>query len=376
VTSQKTDIAIVGAGIVGLSHAIAAAKKGLNVTVFESNQRVVGASIRNFGMIWPIGQPEGKLRQRALRSREIWLEIAPKAGIDIETSGSLHLAYREDELAVLEEFVSTQAQSELKIALISATEVAKKSPAAITEGLLGALWSEAETIVNPRQALWKLPQFLADTYNIQFQFGKVVTEINRPHLLAGGDRWQAEQILICSGSDFETLYPQIFADLPITKSKLQMLSTGPQPDGWRLGASLCGGLTLTHYEAFAHCHSLAALKDRIQLETPHFPQWHIHVMVSQNASGQLIIGDSHEYGLNPEPFDREELNIYILDYLQKMARFPSIAIAERWNGVYAKLPGKTELILKPETGVTIVNALGGAGMTLSFGLAEEMFANI
>ncbi len=373
-TIHKTDLAIVGAGIVGLSLAIAAAKLGLRVTVFERNQRVVGASIRNFGMIWPIGQPEGKLRQRALRSREIWLEIAPKAGIDIETSGSLHLAYREDELAVLEEFISSQMPSEHKTALISAAEVAQKSPAAITDGLLGALWSETETIVDPRQAMWKLPDFLAHTYGIQFQFGKVVTETNHPDLLAGGDRWQAEQILICSGSDFETLYPKIFAEVPITKSKLQMLRTAPQPQGWRLGASLCGGLTLTHYESFAHCQSLAALKDRIAQETPHFPQWHIHVMVSQNAAGELTIGDSHEYGLNPEPFDREEINIYILDYLQKMARFPSIAIAERWQGVYAKLPGKTELIVKPESGVTIVNALGGAGMTLSLGLAEEAIA--
>ena len=366
---NQTDVIVVGAGIVGLAHALAAAKRGLRVMVFERNPAAIGASIRNFGMIWPIGQPFGELYDRALQTRAIWTEVAAAAGIAIEPCGSLHLAYRPDELAVLEEFVAT-AQTDAA-ALLTPAEVAEKSPAAIATGLLGALWSNTEMTIDPREAIRKLPDYLTQTYGVEFKFGTVVTAIDHPIVVAGGAEYRGDRIFVCSGADFETLYPDRYQASGITKVKLQMMRTAPQPN-WRLGASLCGGLTLTHYASFAHCPSLNALKTRIADETPHFPEWGIHVMVSQNASGELVIGDSHEYGWNPTPFDQAQLNHYILDYLKGFAAVPSFEIAEMWHGIYAKLPGQVEWIDRPQSGVTIVNALGGAGMTLSFGLAEAV----
>lgn len=369
-TVNRADVAIVGAGIVGLAHAIAAAKRGHRVVVFERNPYAVGASIRNFGMIWPIGQPNGSLLERALRARARWQEIAPQAGFHLDPCGSLHLAYRPDELAVLEEFVAQREGNTVR--LLTPAEVAAVSPAAVTDGLQGALWSSTEIIVDPRQVLRTLPGWLQETYGVTCKFGTAVTAIHPPSLTAGTEQWAADQIFVCSGADFETLYPDIYAASPITKVKLQMLRTVPQPDGFRIGPALCGGLTLTHYGAFADCPSLSALKTRIEAETPHFPRWGIHVMMSQNALGELVLGDTHEYGWNPEPFDKAWLNQYILDYLRGFAQVPSLQIAETWHGVYAKLPGQTEFVAHPEPGVTIVNALSGAGMTLSFGLAEEV----
>lgn len=374
-TKNSTEIAIIGAGIVGLAHALAAAKRGFKVTVFERNLAAVGASIRNFGMVWPIGQPAGKLRDRALRSRDIWIEIAEKAGLYLDRTGSLLPVYRQDELAVLEEFIATNTAEET-IALINAEEVAKKSTAIITDGLLGALWSSTEMTVDPREVIQKLPAFLADNYSLEFQFGQAVTTISYPKFQVGNQTWTADQIIVCSGADFETLYPGLYIESGITKVKLQMMRTIPQPDHWRLGPALCAGLTLTHYASFSHCQTLETLKKRIEIETPYFPQWGIHVMVSQNGVGELILGDSHEYGLNPDPYDRMEINNYVLDYLRKFAQFPSLEIAEVWHGIYAKLPGKTEFIAELEPNVMVVNALSGAGMTLSFGLAEENIAKL
>ena len=75
------------------------------------------------------------------------------------------------------------------------------------------------------------------------------------------------------------------------------------------------------------------------------------------------------------PFDREDINEAILTYLRTFAVVPTLAVAERWHGVYPKMKdGRSELIAEVAPSVWVVNGLGGAGMTLSFGLAEEVVA--
>src|SRR3978361_2132862 len=96
---------IIGAGIVGLAAARALAVRGYKITVFERNDQAVGASIRNFGMIWPIGQQTGPLFDRAMLSRSIWKQVCTEANIWHNEIGSLHLAYHDDELQVIAEYV-------------------------------------------------------------------------------------------------------------------------------------------------------------------------------------------------------------------------------------------------------------------------------
>jgi FAD dependent oxidoreductase TIGR03364 len=210
-------------------------------------------------------------------------------------------------------------------------------------------------------------------YGVDFYFNSVITEVDFPYAYTFEEEFRAhEQIYICSGADFETLYPSVFKQSGITKCKLQMLSTVSQGEDFNMGAMLCGGLTLRHYASFQHCPTLPALSARFDTEEPRYKEYGIHVLLSQNSWGELIIGDSHEYGLTLDPFDKEEINDLILNYLKTFAHIPDLSIADRWHGIYPKLQGETEFVYQPDEGVTIVNALSGAGMTLSFGLAREI----
>ena len=76
---QEFDLAIVGAGIVGLAHALAAVRRGLSVVVIDRDAQANGASVRNFGFITVSGQERGQVWRRAMRSRDIWREVAGPA---------------------------------------------------------------------------------------------------------------------------------------------------------------------------------------------------------------------------------------------------------------------------------------------------------
>ena len=154
-----------------------------------------------------------------------------------------------------------------------------------------------------------------------------------------------------------------------------MLKAVPEKP-FNLGPTLCAGLTLRHYAAFAKCPSLTKVDNRYDQELDAYKKHGVHVLLAQNNSGELIIGDSHHYSKTVEPFDREEVNRIILDYLNSFVDLGKLTITERWHGVYPKVQGNTNLVVEPEPGVTIVNGLGGAGMTLSFGLAEEHIAKL
>jgi FAD dependent oxidoreductase TIGR03364 len=367
---------IIGAGIVGLATARALAIRGYKVTVFERNERAVGASIRNFGMIWPIGQATGPLFERAMLSRSIWKEICIEAKIWHDEAGSLHLAYHDDELEVITEYVEANQQYR-DCSLLNPKQALKKSPAVNTDGLKGALWSGEEMIVESRVAIGQVAKYLAEKYDVEFYWNTAITQIDYPKVISGNQRWEADEIFVCSGADFETLYPGVFQDTLITKCKLQMMRLVSQPDEWRIGPSLCGGLSMIHYPGFQAAKSLPALRKRYEGQYAEYLKWGIHVMVSQNGSGELTIGDSHEYGLVHDPFDKEFINGMITAYLHTFANFKDWKLMQSWHGIYPKMTnGQTELIVEIAPGVTVINGMGGNGMTLSFGLCEEYIGKV
>jgi glycine/D-amino acid oxidase-like deaminating enzyme len=77
ISSQtKFDLAVVGAGILGLSCALAAVRRNLKVVVIERSTHARGASVRNFGLITVTGQDPGTVWPLARRTRDVVSRLA------------------------------------------------------------------------------------------------------------------------------------------------------------------------------------------------------------------------------------------------------------------------------------------------------------
>jgi D-hydroxyproline dehydrogenase subunit beta len=370
----RYDDAVVGAGILGLAHAYQLARRGRRVVVLERHPRATGASIRNFGMLWPIGQPFGPMRALARASLQVWLEVLASGGFWHERAGSLHLAYRDDEAHVLKEFAQESRTHGEVVELLSPTQVRARSATVKRVGLQLALWSRDEVCVDPREVVAGMPQWLQRDYAVDFHFGCHVTAVSLPDVRSGERTWSAQRLWLCCGDQLDTLYARQIAECGLARCKLQMMRSLPGDNAWRIGPMLAAGLTLRHYDSFRDCNSLPALKQRIARESPWYDRYGIHVLVSQNGHGELTIGDSHEYDAAIEPFDKAEIDEWILAYLKTFLDAPELRIASRWNGTYVKHSTQPYVVIHPEPNVVAITGVGGAGMTLSFGLAGQVVA--
>jgi D-hydroxyproline dehydrogenase subunit beta len=354
---------------VGLAHAWMASRRGLRVVLVERSAAAEGASIRNFGMIWPIGPPAGELHSLALRARELWLELDALGAVSVEQCGSIHLAHRADEMAVLEEFCSFATH---EVRMLTADEVAGASILANTNGLLGGMWSATELRVDPRTASAGIASWLAESQGVEccFQTSAVSAD---DHVVRASDgrSWRAERIIVCSGSDLQTLYPLVLATSRLVPCKLQMLLSVAQPKSASRTPHLASGLTLRHYTSFRNCPSLKRLQARVGMEMPELDRYGIHVMASQLANGEVILGDSHEYGDQITPFDKPEIDDLMLREIRKVFQLTNWTVRQRWNGIYAKHPELPVFEATAADGVHVFVGTGGAGMTMSFGLAER-----
>ena len=254
-------------------------------------------------------------------------------------------------------------------------QVLERQPGAVLDGLRGGLFSPHEANVDPRVAIPAMHAWLRAT-GAQVHSGSPVVAV-APHQvqLSNGARWHAERIVICSGDDFASLLPDAFASSGMARCRLQMLSLGPQPAGFRLGPMLAAGLTLLHYQGFGECSSLPRLRTRMAEQFEPLLARGIHVMVSQGDCGRLIVGDSHDYDEPFAPGLNAATERLILDYLATFFTAPNRTVQRRWTGTYAKCQnGASQFRSKPLPGVEIVTGVGGSGMTRSLALGEQTIA--
>lgn len=369
------DLAVVGGGIVGLAHALAAARRGWRVVVLERDARCVGASVRNFGFVTVTGQQKGECWRRAMRSRTVWAEVAPQAGIAIEHEGLVFAGRSPEAMAALEAFVRDPEMG-AGCTLLDAGEAAARFPALRRDGLLGALHSPHELRVDPRNAVARLAAWLGEAHGVELRFGVTVRSVEGGWLDTDAGPVHAGAVAVCPGGDLQGLYRARLAGYGLTKCRLHMLRLAPQPGGWRLPGGVMTDESIARYLGYAELPEAAALTAKLAAERPDLLAHGIHLIVVQDADGSLVIGDSHHYGDPPAPFQDEAVDAAILRLVFDTLEVPERRVTQRWTGVYPSAPDRLALIDAPEPRVRVVLVTSGTGMSTAFALGEETVAEL
>jgi len=365
---EKFDCAIVGAGIVGLAHALAATRAGLRTIVIDRDARAVGASIRNFGFVTVTGQEVGDCWRRARRSRDVWADIAPQASIEVHHRGLIFAARRPEALAALEEFCRT----EMGVACRMITGAEAAATGALHNDILGAMHSPHELRVESRDAIAQLTAWLAEAHGVTFRWQTPVLGVETGRLHTPAGTIAAERIIVCPGTDIRALFGDVFARRDTTLCKLHMLRVAAP--GFRLPGAVMSDLGLVRYLGYKDSPSLPALAARLRAEQPDELAHGIHLIVVQGADGSLVVGDSHHYHPSPDPFQPCAVDDLILRELSAVLALPRPEVIERWVGVYPSGP-ETAFFESPLPGIMLVSVTSGTGASTAFGLAEDVFTN-
>jgi FAD dependent oxidoreductase TIGR03364 len=366
------DVAVVGGGIVGLAHAYAAARRGKRVVVADRSVRAVGASIRNFGFATVTGQARGQSWSLAKQSREVWAEVAPKAGIAIEHQGLvLTLRQRESE-ALIDAFLKTEMGE--GCTHWSAAELRRRAPDLASNDTLGALYSPHELRVESRTALPKLATWLAEAYGVDFRWETAAHGVSPPRIETSRGPILAETAIICPGDDFTTLFPERIAAYGVRRCRLSMLRLAAP--GFRLPAAVMSDLSLVRYRGYADLPEAGALRARLKDEQPDHLAHGVHLIVVQIADGSLVVGDSHHYDPQPWPFAEAQSEALILDEFARAADLGRPRVIERWIGEYAVADDRTFFMDSPGPAVRLVIVTSGTGASTAFGIAERTLTDL
>jgi FAD dependent oxidoreductase TIGR03364 len=366
------DLAVVGAGIVGLATALAAARRGLRVVVIEREARANGASVRNFGFVTVSGQERGVMWRRAQRSREVWRQVAAAAGIPIVHTGLWVTVRRPESVAVLEAFMATEMAVGCR--LLTPGEARGRCPQLAAPSLAAVLESTTELRVESCEAIPRLADWLCSAHGVLFLRNTAVQAIDAPHLTTSRGRVRADRVAVCPGDDFIALYPERLAGYALTRCKLQMLRLADP--GFRLPGALMSDLGLGRYHGFSDLPPAASLKARLALEQPEQLRFGVHLIVVQSADGSLVVGDSHDYAVSPDPFSHAAIDALILDEFRAALGIEPPRTLARWIGTYASATDRPVLIDAPHPEVRIAIVTSGAGASTGFALGEELVTSL
>jgi sarcosine oxidase subunit beta len=342
VKARSAEVAIIGAGIIGISCAYFLAERGLKVVVLERKMPGAGSSTRNGGGVRSQFGTATNIRL-SLLSEPYWAGFDERFGVDVgrRQIGYLFLARDASSLAELSEQFELQRELGVGSELLSADDVAARWPTLTRLDALGASFCASDGFVNQFRALRGVSQG-AEEAGATIEWGTDVTGMD-----VSGGRIQgvrtttgtiaADVIVNCAGAWAPGVAERIGLALPIRSRRVQLLlacPTRPLPAGlpWLI-------------DALGQVHVRPDLDGRVQV-------------------GGFLGRDET---VDPDAFDHDADADWVAGILARLSERLGIeiersSIVDSWAGLYPSTPDQHPIIDRASGGMIVVGGFAGLGL--------------
>src|SRR5471032_1525976 len=156
----EIDVAIVGGGIIGISTALALARKGIRVAVFEKGTVAGEQSSRNWGWIRTVGRDPKELPLSAI-ANDMWAEIQARINVGYRRTGLAYLAETNKEMARHQAWLNSAKDTGTEGSLLGRDELARLIPTS-NRPWIGALYSAGDGVAEPTLATAAIGRLAAE----------------------------------------------------------------------------------------------------------------------------------------------------------------------------------------------------------------------
>lgn len=340
--TRNADVAIVGAGIIGLSCAHFLARRGMKVVVLERKLPGSGSSTRNGGGIRAQLGTATNLRLSVL-SEPYWAEFEDRFGIDVTLRriGYLFLAADENGLQPLRNQVALQHEFGIPSELLTAEDIWARWPSLADLDVAGASFCATDGYLNQHRAVHGFARAAeAEGATIECGIGVTGFEVQADRIEAVRTTdgiIHADVVVNCAGAWAAGIAERIGVDLPIRGRRVQLLlarPTSPLPPDlpWLIGP---------------------------------LGQMHIRQDVERCALVGGFLGTDET--VDPSAFDHDADADWITAVLQQMKQSFGIEIGrtsviDSWAGLYPSTPDQHPIIDNTATGLVVAGGFAGLGL--------------
>jgi glycine/D-amino acid oxidase-like deaminating enzyme len=393
VLPERTAVAVIGGGIIGVATTLELAERGIDVTLFEKGEIACEQSSRNWGWCRQMGRDPREI-PLILKSLEAWRGMNERVGAEtgFRQCGIVYLSETEEQLAAKEKWYNDNAKAYgLETRLISGADAERLVPGS-TRKWKGGLFTAADGRAEPQKAAPAMARAARNkgakvltrcaVRGLETKAGRVESVVTESGTVA------CDTVVLAGGAWSRRFLGNLNIPFPQLTVVNSVMRTDPIETGIERTASgakftfrkrLDGGFTVTHN----HLSVADIVPDSFALFFRFLPALRLDWNGLKLRLGKRFLDEArlaHHWRLDHvSPFEQ----VRVLDpepvgwILEEAARsliecfpaFKPMRIAERWGGVIDATPDAVPVISPIERlpGLYLASGFSGHGFGLGPG---------